>query len=255
MKTVIKAKKAIDAKSTNRVKYRVRATKPDIDLTELPATGMQTLAEQTDHWVELIVERQRHKPVKPQASAAGDSPGTGRLEADQLAEYLESNLMINTADPKLIDLARRAAGGETEPYALVDKLRRFVTDYVEAKTLNVGFATASEVCRTKEGDCSEHSVLLAALGRLNRLPSRVVVGLAYVQAFGGQDHIFGYHMWTQFYIDGRWIDVDAALKETVCSPTRIAFAASSLKNTGLADLSLPLLFKIGAIDIDILEIE
>lgn len=255
MKTVIKTKRAIDAKSTNRVKYRVRATKPDIDLTELPTTGMQTVGEQTDRWVELIVTRQRHEPVKPRASAAGDSPGPGRLEADELAKYLESNLMINMADPKLIDLARRAAGGETDPYALVDKLRRFVTDYVEAKTLNVGFATASEVCRTREGDCSEHSVLLAALGRLNRLPSRVVVGLAYVPAFGGQDNIFGYHMWTQFYIDGRWIDVDAALKETVCSPTRIAFAASSLKNTGLADLSLPLLFKIGAIDIDILEIE
>ena len=50
-------------------------------------------------------------------------------------------------------------------------------------------------------------------------------------------------------------DLDAALKETVCSPARIAFAASSLKNTGLADLSLPLLFKIGAIDIDIVETE
>ncbi len=255
MKTVIKAGRTIDAKSTNRVKYRVRATKPDIDLTGLPTTGMQAVGEQTDRWVELVVTRQRHKTNRPQALARADSRATNELQADELAEYLESNLMINTADPKLIELARRAAGGETDPYALADKLRRFVTDYVEAKTLNVGFATASEVCRTKEGDCSEHSVLLAALGRLNRLPSRVVVGLAYVPVFGGQDDIFGYHMWTQFYIDGRWIDVDAALKETVCSPTRIAFAASSLKNTGLADLSLPLLFKIGAIDIDILEVE
>ena len=172
-----------------------------------------------------------------------------------MAEYLEGNLMINTADPKLIDLAKQAGGGEKEPFALADKLRRFVTEYVVTKSLNIGFATASEVARTKEGDCSEHGVLLAALGRLNGLPSRVVVGLAYVPIFGNQDHIFGYHMWTQFFIDGRWIDVDAALRETDCSPARIAFAVSSLKNAGLADLSLPLLTKLGAIDIEILDVE
>ena len=172
-----------------------------------------------------------------------------------MAEYLEGNLMINTADPKLIELAKQAGGGEKEPFALADKLRRFVTDYVENKSLNIGFATASEVARTKEGDCSEHGVLLAALGRLNGLPSRVVVGLAYVPIFGNQDDIFGYHLWTQFFIDGRWIDVDAALRETDCSPARIAFAVSSLKNAGLADLSLPLLTKLGAIDIEILEVE
>ena len=142
-----------------------------------------------------------------------------------------------------------------EPFALADRLRRFVTDYVADKNLNIGFGTASEVCRTKEGDCSEHGVLLAALGRLSGLPSRVAVGVAYLPVFGGREHIFGYHMWTQFFIDGRWIDVDAAIPETECSPTRIAFATSSLKNAGLADLSLPLLSKIGAIDIDVLEVE
>ena len=172
-----------------------------------------------------------------------------------MSEYLDGNLMMNTADPKLIELAKQAAGGEKEPFALADKLRRFVTEYVETKSLNIGFATASEVARTKEGDCSEHGVLLAALGRLNGLPSRVAVGLAYVPVFGKQEDIFGYHLWTQFFIDGRWIDVDAALRETDCSPARIAFAVSSLKNAGLADLSLPLITKLGGIDLDILEIE
>jgi hypothetical protein len=62
-------------------------------------------------------------------------------------------------------------------------------------------------------------------------------------------------MWTQFYVDGRWLDVDAALRETSCSPTRIAFATSSLQNTGLADLSLPLLNKLGAIQVEIREIK
>jgi transglutaminase-like putative cysteine protease len=207
---------------------------------------MQTIGDRTDRSVEIIVSRQRHQAMPGGSTATDSGPG---------AEYLESNLMINTDDPELIALAEKAGGGEKEPFALGDKLRRFVTDYVTSKSLNIGFGTASEVCRSRQGDCSEHGVLLAALGRLNGLPSRVVVGVVYLRTFGGRENVLGYHMWTQFFIDGRWIDFDAALRESVCSPTRIAFATSSLKNTGLADLSLPLLSKIGAIDIEILEIE
>ncbi len=266
MTTVIKAKRKIDPKSASRIKYHIRSIKGDVDLSEFPTTGMQTVATRADGSVDLLVTRQRHKAGEPRASARADSgpeprasvraiPVPPRLRSEDLAEYLQPNLMINTDDPRLIALARRAGRGETDPYVLADKLRRFVTDYVETKSLSIGFATASEVCRTREGDCSEHGVLLAALGRLNKLPSRVAVGMAYVRSFGGRDDIFGYHLWTQFYIDGRWVDFDAALKESVCSPTRIAFATSSLRNTGLADLSLPLLSKIGAIDIDILDVE
>jgi hypothetical protein len=85
------------------------------------------------------------------------------------------------------------------------------------------------------------------------MASRVVVGLAC--SHRQQDDIFGYHLWTQFFIDGRWIDVDAALRETDVSPARIAFAVSSLKNAGLADLSLPLITKLGGLDLDILEVQ
>jgi len=244
--TVVKVGRRIDGRSAERIKYRIKAKNPGVDLSELPSGGMQKVTDRGENWVELLVARQPHKVV------AGKDPAP---RPDDMGEYLNANLMINTADPQLVELAKRAAGGESEPFALGDKLRRFVTDYVTSKTLNVGFATASEVCRTKEGDCSEHAVLLAALGRLNKLPSRIVVGLAYVPSFSNQKDIFGYHAWTQFYVDRRWVDFDAALRETQCSPTRIAFATSSLKSSGLADLSLPLLSVIGAIDIDILQID
>jgi transglutaminase-like putative cysteine protease len=246
MTTVIKANTKIDRQSAKRVKYRIKGKSADVDLGELPTTDMQKVIARDDRSVEVVVTRQSHEP---------DPKRKTQKPAKEPTEYLSGNLMINTADPELIALAKRAAGGETEPFALADKLRRFVTDYVEDKNLNIAFATASEVCRNKEGDCSEHAVLLAALGRINGLPSRVAVGLAYVPVFGREQDIFGYHMWTQFLIDGRWVDVDAALRETECSPTRIAFVTASLKSTGLVDLALPLLSKIGAIDIDILEID
>ena len=244
--STIPAKRKIDRAAARRIKYRLTAKSAGVELGDLPTTEMQSVVGNNEKSVELLVARVIHKPRSTSSTEA---------RPQDMAEFLEGNLMINTADPKLIELAKQAGGGEKEPFALADKLRRFVTDYVENKSLNIGFATASEVARTKEGDCSEHGVLLAALGRLNGLPSRVVVGLAYVPVFSNQDDIFGYHMWTQFFIDGRWIDVDAALRETDVSPARIAFAVSSLKNSGLADLSLPLITKLGGLDIDILEVE
>ena len=261
--TVVKAKRKIDYQSAQRIKYRVFAKDGKTDLGDLPETDSQKINAKGEHWVELTVSRLRPPaPSRGPSSSSGQgnrvdpakSPG-GKGDAS-LAEFLDGNLMMNLEDETLKDLAMRARGdGSPEPSELADRLRKFVTEFVQSKNLNVGFATANEVARNREGDCSEHGVLLAALGRLNGIPSRVAVGLAYVPVFGKQDDIFGYHLWTQFHVDGRWIDVDAALRETDCSPIRIAFATSSLKNSVLADLSLPLFTKLGAIDIDVLEIE
>jgi len=247
MTTTIPAKRSIPYKQADRITYRLTG-KPGVGdraaLDELPQTDSQKVNRNKDGSVGVIVSRQ---PRKPGSAAAP-------VDSTALAEYLDANLMINIDDPELVKLARKAGGGEDDPYQLAGKLRRFVTDYVNIKNLNVGFATASEVCRTREGDCSEHGVLLAALGRLNGLPSRVAAGLAYVPLFGNRDDIFGYHMWTQFWIDGKWVDYDAALRESDCSPIRITFAVSSLKSAGLADLSLPLLNRIGAIDLEVVDI-
>ena len=245
LNTTIKANRSIDVERARRIRYRITAADNETDLSDLPTTGMQRVVKSTRKSVELVVTR------LPRSGKGGDTGGSSKPPA---AEYLDSNLMINTADPELVALARRAGGGETDPHKLSDKLRRFVTDYIVTKSLDIGFATASEVCRNREGDCSEHGVLLAALGRLNGLPSRVVVGLVYVPSLGSQRDIFGYHMWTQFFIDGVWVDVDAAMRETDVSPAHIAFAASSMKNSGLFDLSFALITKMGGISIEILEI-
>ena len=256
MTTTIPAGRRIDRSNTKSITYRIRPKQESADLGTLPTTGAQKVTVEPDGSVTLSVTRQIHRcDVR---SRIGDANGAHRCiapDAEGMAEFLGSNLMINTADPELIKLAKKAAGGETNPYSLGDRLRRFVTQHVSNSSLDVGFATASEVCRTRKGDCSEFGVLLAALGRINGLPSRVAVGLAYVPSFGGRTDIFGYHLWTQFHIDGRWVDFDSALRESDCSPTRIIFATSSLKSTGLADLSLPLLDKIGAIDLEIVKVE
>jgi hypothetical protein len=130
-----------------------------------------------------------------------------------------------------------------------------VTDVIEDKNLTVGFATASEVCRNKEGDCSEHAVLLAALGRACGLPARVATGLVYVPIFGGNEDIFGFHMWTQFRIGDAWVDFDAAQRESDCNPTHIAFNVAALEGAGLGQIAIDLINVIGNLEIDITRVD
>jgi len=186
---------------------------------------------------------------------ARPSAGTGNgvvLKGPELAPYLARNSFLDTQDPEVRRLAAQAGGPEGAPPAEVaQRLRDFVAGYISKKDLSVGFATASEVAQSREGDCTEHAVLLAALGRVRGLPSRVVAGLAYVPEYQGKQAILGYHMWAQFYLDGRWVDYDAALPEIPGPPRRLGLVASDLNSESLADFSLGLLDWMAAMQVTV----
>ena len=157
-------------------------------------------------------------------------------------EYLAATPLLDAGDELIQRLARRATGGAgNSPEARAEAMRRFVHQHVKAKGLDVGFASASEVARAREGDCTEHATLLAALLRADDIPSRVVSGLIYADRFAGQERIFGYHMWTQalLEIDGqqRWVDLDPTLDSRAFDAAHIAVATSSLA-TGALDAML-----------------
>jgi transglutaminase-like putative cysteine protease len=149
-------------------------------------------------------------------------------------KYREPTGAVDAADPAIVALTEQAldgVGGSDAERA--EALRRFVHAYIDEKSLGVGFATASEVCRTREGDCSEHAVLLAAMLRAAGIPSRVATGLIYAEEFVGKRGVFGYHVWTQALIalDGKpvWMDYDATLPDAVpFDATHIALSTSAL---------------------------
>jgi hypothetical protein len=170
-------------------------------------------------------------------------------------EYRLPNIMIDANEPGIRALARVASRGAKNPVQMASNLRSFVTKYVTAKNLDVGFATASEVARTREGDCSEHAVLLAALGRSSGLPSRVAAGLVYLPSYQGRMDIMGFHMWTQFHIRGKWVDFDAAMGESECAPTRISLATSSLKDESLSSIAFSIAEPMGNLNVKILAVK
>ncbi|QYY36114.1 transglutaminase-like domain-containing protein [Ruficoccus sp. ZRK36] len=244
---LVQLNKAIPADATEVV-YHVSVDGADPDLS-LPQGDYQKVERLGVGQFNVTVTRADHEGLARKME---------KLGPNAFAEYRSSNLILDSDDEKVIELAKRAApqDADADPVALADRLRVFVSDYIEDKNLTVGFATASEVARDPQGDCSEHAVLLAALGRVWQLPTRVVAGLVYLPRMvdvdgKARENVMGYHMWTQFRLDGQWVDFDAAMRESECAPTRLALMTSSLQETSISEIGLELLELIGQINVEI----
>ena len=151
------------------------------------------------------------------------------LEEIDLKPFLSASVYLDTDDLMIQKLAKKGKGNAKTPKEIAKKLTKFVYRYMTNKNYGVGFATASEVARNKEGDCTEHSMLLAALGRVLDIPTRVVTGLVYANEFEDQKDVLVYHMWTQFYLDDEWVNLDAALGLVKCPADRITFTVDSMQ--------------------------
>eukprot|EP00752_Nemacystus_decipiens_P013598 g12056.t1 len=168
------------------------------------------------------------------------------LLKEERAQYLPATSMLNyedTAIQKLITGIKKKMldhPGALTPdalYGFMQEAQQIARNHIEAKDLSVGFASASEVARTGQGDCTEHACLLAAMVRGLGMPARTVTGIVYADQFAGERDIFGFHMWTQvcIHVDGgghRWVDLDAALPGQVdgFDATHIALSTSALKD-------------------------
>ena len=193
---------------------------PDGALPDLPAGGAQRVERLDDSRARVVVR--------------SDGPSVRSPDLD-IGPYLAPSAMADSDDPVIVELTRGALrdAPDSKPER-AEALRRFVGRFIAAKTLGVGFASASEVVRTREGDCTEHAVLLAAMLRADGIPSRVVSGLIYADRFEGERDVFVYHMWTQALLDtgaGRaWVDLDATLGPIPFDATHIALAESALSD-------------------------
>jgi len=175
-------------------------------------------------------------------------------EGINLKPFLSANVYLDADDLLIQKLAKQAKGKAKTPKAVANKLTKFVFHYMSNKNYEVGFATASEVARNKAGDCTEHSILLAALGRALGIPSRVVNGLVYVEEFEDQKDVMVYHMWTQFYMDDQWFNLDSALGLVKCPADRITFSVDSLEEDTIAS-ALPLMELINNLKVTLQTVE
>ncbi|MHC4778503.1 MAG: transglutaminase-like domain-containing protein, partial [Planctomycetota bacterium] len=154
------------------------------------------------------------------------------LAEKSMEPFLASSAFLRVDDPLIEKMARETVGDETDSLAAARKLEKKVYEAIKKKNFGVGFATASEVAKNLEGDCSEHAVLLAALCRVVGIPSRVVGGLIYADLLAAPTSEgkggFGFHLWTEVFV-GQWVALDATLGHGFADATHITMARSALE--------------------------
>jgi transglutaminase-like putative cysteine protease len=118
-------------------------------------------------------------------------------------EYLNETTFIQSKAPQIAGLAREIIKDEKDPLVAARLIYDWVYKNIE-KVPTITIPMATDVLRTKKGDCNEHTTLFTALARAAGIPAKIAVGLTYKNSF------FYYHAWPEIYA-GQWIAVDPTL--------------------------------------------
>ena len=193
-----------DVRSAKSISYLLSPTGGTEGLT-IPTTDNQRVRKLPDGKVIVVVE-----PVAAATGARFPYKGNDKT----ILEAMKPNRFLQSDRKEIIDLAHRAVGRTKDAAEAVRRIEGFVAEYIDNKSLSVGYASATEVAASRQGDCSEHAVLAAAMCRAVGIPAQIATGLAYVEEFAGQQDGFGAHAWVQAYVGGKWVGLDAAFKGT-----------------------------------------
>jgi hypothetical protein len=239
--TLVKLPEPLEnARSTRRVRYGIELAQGDpADVFAVGPTQQRTVT--GPHTAEITVTSV--DPTQP--SCEGN---TGEVtDSDR-----EPNSRIQSDDSRIVALAREVAADHSDPADLAIALEKLVYDKMLFKrNYSTAFATAAEVVESLEGDCSEHSVFLAALLRACGLPARVAMGLVYSPA----DQAFAYHMWTEVFLGECWVPLDATLGQGRVSADHLKLSDSNLADdTWLAGFT-PVAEALGQLKVEVLEAE
>lgn len=158
----------------------------------------------------------------------------------------QPNNSLQSDDPAVVAMAREAVGSEKDPWRKAVALEHYVRGAMRQVNFTQAFATAAEVARSREGDCTEHAVLLAALARASGIPARVAVGLVYVES----EQCFAYHMWTEMWIEGHWIAMDGTLGRGGIGGGHLKLADSNLKGSSQYLNFLPVIEVMGQLKVE-----
>ena len=178
-----------DPRSISGVTLRVRHLKPELGWPDLEGSGQRVLEKSS---LAVVLEIRRREK------------GSGQPEDKPDESCLRPNALVQSDDAEVIRIAREVTANVQGDFEKARRLQDWVSQNLQFD-LGIALASASEVVRNRRGTCVAYAVLLAALERAAGLPSRVVMGFAYANG------IWGGHAWTEAYLDGRWIALDAAL--------------------------------------------
>ncbi len=165
--------------------------------------------------------------------------------------YLKPTPFLQSRDANVRTHAMRATKNRRDKREIAMRMEKYVYQNLKTKNFSTALASAAEVAKNLEGDCTEHAVLLAAMLRVEKIPSRIAVGLVYIE----KQSVFGGHMWTEAYVNGHWIPLDATLGQGGIGAAHIKLADSSFSENAPAPVTLflPMMRLMNNLQITVIE--
>jgi hypothetical protein len=240
--TVPLAEPLIVSDRTRQIQYRIALQSGDPTKYFLNTAG-QSVASRDAQTAEVTVQA-----LRPDDHPHDRSP-SNMHEPPRDADRGPS-AMIQSDDRLVRELVEQIRPSGTDPWSRAVATERFVFDNVTAKNLGTAFATAAEVARSRQGDCTEHAVLTAALCRAQGIPARILVGLVYAADQQG----FAFHMWNEVWVDGGWYPLDATVGRGGTGPTYLILGRSALATGDTFSALLPVMKVMGQLSIQVLEV-
>ena len=234
LKTIIRTTPIKSPHKQSRIVYRITMTNDD-PARYLADDDRQTIRRINDRTIELTVTPSQ----LPRRNV--------HVRLDR--KYVNASRYLQSNDPRVREHARRAAGFQTDPARIAVAVEKYVQQKLKNKNFSTAMATAAEVARDMQGDCTEHAVLMAAMLRVRRVPSRIAIGLVYDKRTLG----FVAHMWTEAWLGGRWVAFDPTRGEGKVGPAHIKLAHTSFSDKSAAPVTafVPLMNVIGKWRIDV----
>jgi hypothetical protein len=217
-------------------KYRVQLKSGDPSKV-FPVSVGQTVQRVDDHTAIVQVTR-----------ISESFPGP---EEKPTAEDLAPNAFVQSDDAEVRKMADESRGDAKDPREIALRLERYTRQAMKTVNFSMGFASAAEVAKSREGDCTEHAVLLTALARACGIPARGAMGLEYVDRYHG----FVYHMWTEVNLDQHWVPLDGTLGIGFTDVTHLKLADANLAEVSALTSFLPIAQVMGQLSIEVLSLE
>jgi transglutaminase-like putative cysteine protease len=239
--SLIPIDKVIDRPNdTKSAVYRIKVKGEKDPQTAFVQDGRQACKNVKDDTFEL------HIRAQPKAGPVGDA---GEVKE----EYLKTCQWIDSDDATVKAQARRAVGPETDPWEKAKRIEKWVHHNMRVSFAEE-FAPASKVATSLRGDCRQHSLLTTALCRAAGVPARTALGLCY--AYDQQrGPVMAFHMWTEVWIKGQWLPIDATRGQGYVGATHLKIADHSWYNTPSLTPLLPVYRVLGKLSIEVLRVE
>jgi len=144
----------------------------------------------------------------------------------EMGQYLRATSTIEAEHEKIIETATKVTRGcvsdEEKAVALFYFVRDSIRYNMYMTSVFIEDFRASRILEWGKGYCVQKAVLLAALGRAEGIPSRLV--FAKIKNHKVPDHVvkmfnnnlFPRHGYNQFFLNGKWINAAATFDKALC---------------------------------------